>query len=76
MRAFVPTRVNDAALMRDLGARVSRECASVAEVVAHLAGVDARRLYHPAVSRDLRGPRARVATGQKVTIPGDSAAAG
>jgi hypothetical protein len=42
------THVPDPVLLRELRALVSRECATTAMLVAHLAEVDARKLYLPA----------------------------
>jgi len=42
------THIPDPVLLRDLKALLSRECATTAELLAHLAEVDARRLWAPA----------------------------
>jgi hypothetical protein len=48
MRTYVLDHLSDALLLHDLQALVVRERAATAAVVAHLAEVDARRLYLPA----------------------------
>ena len=42
------THLSDHALLHDLATLVARERATTAEVLAHIAEVDARRLYVPA----------------------------
>ncbi len=39
------THLDDATLLRSLSTLVARECATTAEILAHIAEVDARRLY-------------------------------
>ena len=48
MRAYTLTHLSDAALLRGLAALVSRNRTITAALLAHLAEVDARRLYVPA----------------------------
>ena len=46
--AYALSRVSDAALLRDLAALVARDRLTTARILAHIAEVDARRLYAPA----------------------------
>ncbi len=48
MRAYVLTQLRDEVLLRDLTVLVARERATTAELLAHIAEVDARKLYLPA----------------------------
>jgi hypothetical protein len=48
MNRYSLTHVSDTALLRDLRSLLSRERAATAELLAHLAEVDDRRLYAPA----------------------------
>jgi hypothetical protein len=48
MREFELAHVSDAALLRDLAALITQERMTTAALLAHLAEVDARRLYVPA----------------------------
>jgi hypothetical protein len=48
MRAYTLTHLSDAVLLRDLAALVARDCFTTAALLAHIAEVDARRLYVPA----------------------------
>ena len=48
MRPYVLTHLDDAALLHGLRALVARERATTAAVLAHIAEVDARKLYVPA----------------------------
>ena len=48
MRTYVLTHLSDAGLLRDLDALVAQERTATAAVLAHIAEVDARRLYLPA----------------------------
>lgn len=48
MRAYSLTHLTDAALLRDLANLVARDRATTAALLAHIAEVDARRLYLPA----------------------------
>jgi 5-methylcytosine-specific restriction endonuclease McrA len=48
MRTYVLSHLSDALLLRDLQALVAQECSALAAVLAHIAEVDARRLYLPA----------------------------
>ena len=48
MNHYSLTHVPDSALLRDLRSLLARERATTAELLAHLAEVDARRLYAPA----------------------------
>ena len=48
MQGYSLTHVSDAALLRDLAALVVRDRLTTAEILAHIAEVDARRLYAPA----------------------------
>jgi len=48
MKRYALSHLSDDALLRDLAAAVARERTATAEVLAHIAEVDARRLYLPA----------------------------
>src|SRR5437667_6976743 len=48
MRTYVLTHLSDAVLLRDLKSVVAQERGATATVLAHIAEVDARRLYLPA----------------------------
>jgi len=48
MRTYVLTHVGDGALLRSLDTLVGQERCATADVLAHIAEVDARRLYLPA----------------------------
>jgi 5-methylcytosine-specific restriction endonuclease McrA len=48
MHAYTLTHLSDAALLRDLAALITRDRITTAELLAHIAEVDARRLYLPA----------------------------
>ncbi len=48
MRTFDLSRVGDAALVRELNSLLGQERAALAAVLAHVAEIDARRLYLPA----------------------------
>ena len=48
MQSYTLTHLSDAVLVRDLNALVSRHRESTAQLLAHLAEVDSRRLYVPA----------------------------
>ncbi len=48
MRNYVLAHVSDAVLLRDLAALAARDRATTAALLAHIAEVDARRLYVPA----------------------------
>jgi len=48
MRAYSLTHLSDAALLRDLAAFIAHDRVTTAAVLAHIAEVDARRLYAPA----------------------------
>src|SRR6266545_7285934 len=48
MRQYTLTHLSDTALLRDLAALVARDRLTIAALLAHLAEVDARRLYVPA----------------------------
>jgi 5-methylcytosine-specific restriction endonuclease McrA len=48
MRTYVLSHLSDAVLLRDLEALVAQERTATAAVLAHIAEVDARRLYLPA----------------------------
>ena len=48
MRTYVLTHLSDAVLLRELEALVAQERTALAAVLAHIAEVDARRLYLPA----------------------------
>ncbi len=54
MRAYVLTHLGDAVLVRDLNSLVARERGDTAAVLAHIAEVDARRLYLPAGCPSMR----------------------
>ena len=48
MHAYTLTHLSDAILLRDLAALITRDRITTAELLAHIAEVDARRLYVPA----------------------------
>ena len=48
MKAYSLTHLADHVLLRDLAALVAQDCISTAAMLAHLAEVDARKLYLPA----------------------------
>src|SRR5688572_17483216 len=48
MHAYTLTHLSDAILLRDLTALITRDRITTAELLAHIAEVDARRLYVPA----------------------------
>ena len=48
MRVYSLTHLSDAALLRDLAALIAHDRVTTAAVLAHIAEVDARRLYAPA----------------------------
>src|SRR5213078_4014431 len=48
MRDFSLTHLSDAVLIRDLAALIAHDRVTTAAVLAHIAEVDARRLYAPA----------------------------
>ena len=48
MSTYSLSHLGDRALLRDLAARVAQDRATTAAVLAHMAEVDARRLYLPA----------------------------
>src|SRR5258706_8496133 len=48
MHAYTLTHLSDAALLRDLAALITRDRITTAALLAHIAEVDARRLYLPA----------------------------
>src|SRR6185503_6249690 len=48
MQSYSLTHVSDAALLRDLATLIARDRLTTAEILAHIAEVDARRLYAPA----------------------------
>jgi hypothetical protein len=48
MRDYSLTHLSDAVLLRDLGALIAHDRVTTAAVLAHVAEVDARRLYAPA----------------------------
>ncbi|HYM82351.1 MAG TPA: RuvA C-terminal domain-containing protein [Candidatus Limnocylindria bacterium] len=48
MRAYTLTHLSDAVLLRSLTALVAQDCATTAALLAHIAEVDARKLYLPA----------------------------
>jgi len=48
MRAYALTHLSDAVLLRDLAALVAQDRTTTAGLLAHVAEVDARRLYLPA----------------------------
>src|SRR5258706_10769426 len=47
MHAYTLTHLSDAALLRDLAALITRDRITTAALLAHIAEVDARRLYLP-----------------------------
>jgi hypothetical protein len=55
MREFELAHVSDAALLRDLAALITQERMTTAALLAHLAEVDARRLYVPAGYSSMHG---------------------
>ncbi len=48
MPSYSLSHLSDPVLLRDLAALVSQDCVTTASILAHLAEVDARRLYRPA----------------------------
>src|SRR5689334_24403753 len=48
MRQYSLTHLSDAALLKDLGTLVAQDRATTASLLAHIAEVDARKLYLPA----------------------------
>src|SRR5690242_6727748 len=48
MRKYSLTHLSDAALLQDLGTLVAQDRATTASLLAHIAEVDARKLYLPA----------------------------
>ena len=48
MNRYVLTHLDDHVLLRDLVVHVTRNCAATADLLAHLAEVDSRKLYLPA----------------------------
>src|SRR6058998_1110587 len=48
MQSYTLTHLSDSALLRDLAALVARDRLTTAMLLAHIAEVDARRLYVPA----------------------------
>jgi len=48
MRSYSLTSLSDAALLRDLAALIAHDRVTMAAILAHIAEVDARRLYVPA----------------------------
>ena len=48
MRSYLLTHLSDAVLLRDLAALIAHDRVTTAAVLAHIAEVDARRLYAPA----------------------------
>ena len=48
MKTYSLTHLSDQTLLRALAALAAQDCATTAELVAHIAEVDARRLYVPA----------------------------
>src|SRR5881396_4164040 len=48
MRAYTLTHLSDAVLLRDLAALVAQDHTTTAALLAHIAEVDARKLYLPA----------------------------
>src|SRR5712671_4841750 len=48
MHAYILTHLSDAILLRDLAALITRDRITTAALLAHIAEVDARRLYLPA----------------------------
>ncbi len=54
MRAYVLSQLSDRELLRNLTAIVVRDRGTTAEMLAHIAEVDARRLYLPAAYPSMR----------------------
>jgi len=54
MRTYVLTHLSDAVLLRDLNSIVTHERTVMADVLAHIAEVDVRRLYLPAGFSSMR----------------------
>ena len=48
MNSYALSHLDDHVLLRDLAAHVARNCTATADLLAHLAEVDARKLYLPA----------------------------
>ena len=48
MREYTLTHLSDTALLRDLAALLARDRITTATLLAHIAEVDARKLYRPA----------------------------
>ncbi len=48
MNRYALTHLDDNVLLRDLAVHVTRNCTATADLLAHLAEVDARKLYRPA----------------------------
>ena len=48
MKCYSLSHLSDQMLLRGLATLVSQECRTTADVLAHIAEVDARRLYLPA----------------------------
>ena len=48
MNRYVLSHLDDHVLLRDLASHVASNCAATADLLAHLAEVDARKLYLPA----------------------------
>ena len=48
MNPYALSHLDDHVLLRDLVSHVARNCAATADLLAHLAEVDARKLYLPA----------------------------
>jgi len=55
MQSYSLTHVSDAALLRDLATLIARDRLTTAEILAHIAEVDARRLYAPAGYSSMHG---------------------
>jgi len=55
MQSYSLTHVSDAALLRDLASLIASDRLTTAEILAHIAEVDARRLYAPAGYSSMHG---------------------
>ncbi|HET9234460.1 MAG TPA: hypothetical protein VFP10_09995, partial [Candidatus Eisenbacteria bacterium] len=53
MRDYSLSHLSDAVLLRDLDTLIAQECVTIADVLAHIAEVDARKLYAPAGYRSM-----------------------
>ena len=54
MNRYALSHLDDQVLLRDLASHVSKNCAATADLLAHLAEVDARKLFLPAAHASMR----------------------